>query len=133
MVTGASGFVGAAVARALLARGRKLRVLMRPQSDRRNIAGLDVEPRIGSLEDAVSLAAALEGCGALYHVAADYRLWVKDESVMYRANVDGTRLLMEAALAQGVSSIVYTSSVAVLGIVGDGTPSDEKTRAPSPI
>ena len=127
LVTGASGFVGAAVARALLARGRKLRVLMRPQSDRRNIAGLDVEPRIGSLEDGASLAAALEGCGALYHVAADYRLWVKDERVMYRANVDGTRLLMEAALAQGVSSIVYTSSVAVLGIVGDGTPSDETT------
>ena len=127
LVTGASGFVGAAVARALLARGRKLRVLLRPQSDRRNVAGLDVEPRIGSLEDGASLAAALEGCGALYHVAADYRLWVKDERQMYRANVDGTRLLMEAALAQSVASIVYTSSVATLGIIGDGTPSDETT------
>ena len=127
LVTGASGFVGAAVARALLARGRKLRVLLRPQSDRRNITGLDVEPRIGSLEDGASLAVALEGCGALYHVAADYRLWVKDERQMYRANVDGTRLLMEAALAQGVASIVYTSSVAVLGIIGDGTASDETT------
>jgi dihydroflavonol-4-reductase len=127
LVTGASGFVGAAVTRALLARGRKLRVLMRPQSDRRNIAGLDVETHIGSLEDGASLAAALEGCGALYHVAADYRLWVRDERAMYRANVDGTRLLMEAALAQGVASIVYTSSVAVLGILGDGTPSDENT------
>jgi dihydroflavonol-4-reductase len=127
LVTGASGFVGAAVARALLARGRKVRVLMRPHSDRRNIAGLNVEPRIGSLEDAASLAAALDGCGALYHVAADYRLWVKDERVMYRANVDGTRLLMEAALAQGVASIVYTSSVATLGIIGDGMPSDENT------
>ncbi|HEY1503194.1 MAG TPA: hopanoid-associated sugar epimerase [Stellaceae bacterium] len=126
-MTGASGFVGAAVTRALLARGRKLRVLMRPQSDRRNIAGLDVETHIGSLEDGASLAAALEGCGALYHVAADYRLWVRDERAMYRANVDGTRLLMEAALAQGVASIVYTSSVAVLGILGDGTPSDENT------
>jgi dihydroflavonol-4-reductase len=127
LVTGASGFVGAAVARALLARGRKLRVLLRPTSDRRNIAGLAVEPRIGSLEDGPSLAAALDGCGALYHVAADYRLWVKDERRMYRANVDGTRLLMEAALAQGVGSIVYTSSVATLGIIGDGTPSDETT------
>ena len=127
LVTGASGFVGAAVARALLARGRKLRVLLRPQSDRRNIEGLAVEPRIGSLEDGASLAAALDGCGALFHVAADYRLWVRDERQMYRANVDGTRLLMEAALAQGVSSIVYTSSVAVLGIIGDGTPSDETT------
>ena len=127
LVTGASGFVGAAVARALLARGRKLRVLLRPQSDRRNIEDLDVEPRIGSLEDGASLAAALKGCGALYHVAADYRLWVKDERQMYRANVDGTRLLMEAALTQGVASIVYTSSVAVLGIIGDGTASDETT------
>jgi len=127
LVTGASGFVGAAVARALLARGRKLRVLVRPQSDRRNIAGLAVEPRIGSLEDGPSLAAALDGCGALYHVAADYRLWVRDERVMYRANVDGTRLLMEAALTQRVASVVYTSSVAVLGIIGDGTPSDETT------
>jgi len=127
LVTGASGFVGAAVARALLARGRKLRVLVRPRSDRRNIAGLAVEPRIGSLEDGPSLAAALDGCGALYHVAADYRLWVRDERVMYRANVDGTRLLMEAALTQRVASVVYTSSVAVLGIIGDGTPSDETT------
>ena len=127
LVTGASGFVGAAVVRALLARGRKLRVLVRPQSDRRNIAGLDVEPCIGSLEDGASLAAAVAGCGALYHVAADYRLWVKDESAMYRANVDGTRLLMEAALDQGVARIVYTSSVATLGIIGDGTPSTEAT------
>ncbi|HLI19796.1 MAG TPA: hopanoid-associated sugar epimerase [Stellaceae bacterium] len=126
-MTGASGFVGAAVVRALLAQGRKLRVLVRPQSDRRNLAGFDVEPRIGSLEDASSLAAAIEGCGALYHVAADYRLWVKDEGAMYRANVEGTRLLMEAALAQRVASIVYTSSVATLGIIGDGTPSDETT------
>jgi dihydroflavonol-4-reductase len=127
LVTGASGFVGAAVVRALSARGRKVRVLMRPQSDRRNITGLEVDSRIGSLEDGPSLAAAVAGCGALYHVAADYRLWVKDESVMYRANVDGTRLLMQAALDQGVSRIVYTSSVATLGIIGDGTPSTEET------
>jgi dihydroflavonol-4-reductase len=127
LVTGASGFVGAAVARALRAQGRKVRVLLRPQSDRRNIAGLDVEPRLGTLEDAASLTAAVEGCGALYHVAADYRLWVTDESAMMRANVEGTRLLMEAALAARVARIVYTSSVATLGIIGDGTPSDETT------
>jgi dihydroflavonol-4-reductase len=127
LVTGASGFVGAAVVRALLARGRKLRVLLRPRSDRRNLVGLDVEPRIGALEDAASLAAAIEGCGALYHVAADYRLWVKDEGAMVRANVEGTRLLMEAALARRVASIVYTSSVATLGLIGEGTPSDENT------
>jgi dihydroflavonol-4-reductase len=127
LVTGASGFVGAAVARALLAKGRKVRVLLRPQSDRRNIEGLDVETRIGSLEDAVSLGTAIAGCGALYHVAADYRLWVPDESAMYRANVEGTRQLMLAALDQGVGRIVYTSSVAVLGLPKGGGPSDETT------
>jgi dihydroflavonol-4-reductase len=127
LVTGASGFVGAAVARALLAKGRKVRVLLRPHSDRRNIEGLDVEPRIGSLEDAASLKAAIDGCGALYHVAADYRLWVRDESVMYKANVEGTRQLMLAALDRGVERIIYTSSVATLGIAADGGIADETT------
>ena len=126
LVTGASGFVGAAVARALLAQGRKVRVLLRPQSDRRNIDGLDVETRLGSLEDTASLAAALEGCGALYHVAADYRLWVRDEAPMMRANVEGTRLLMLAALDAGIERIVYTSSVATLGL-SPGSIADETT------
>lgn len=127
LVTGASGFVGAAVLRALLARGRRVRVLLRPRSDRRNIDGLDVEPRIGTLEDATSLREAVEGCGVLYHVAADYRLWVRDESAMYRANVDGTRALMLAALDCGVERIVYTSSVATLGIAPGGGEADETT------
>ena len=126
LVTGASGFVGAAVARALLAQGRKVRVLLRPQSDRRNIDGLDVETRLGSLEDTASLVAAPEGCGALYHVAADYRLWVRDEAPMMRANVEGTRLLMLAALDAGVERIVYTSSVATLGLSPGGV-ADETT------
>jgi dihydroflavonol-4-reductase len=126
LVTGASGFVGAAVARALLTEGRRVRVLMRPSSDRRNIDGLDVEVALGSLEDAASLATAMKGCGALYHVAADYRLWVPKPETMYRANVDGTRDLMLAALDAGVERIVYTSSVATLGILKDGTPADEK-------
>ncbi|HXS40698.1 MAG TPA: hopanoid-associated sugar epimerase [Stellaceae bacterium] len=126
LVTGASGFVGAAVARALLAQGRKVRVLLRPQSDRRNIDGLDVEIRLGSLENTASLAAALEGCGALYHVAADYRLWVRDEAPMMRANVEGTRLLMLAALDAGIERIVYTSSVATLGL-SPGSIADETT------
>jgi dihydroflavonol-4-reductase len=116
LVTGASGFVGAAVARALAGAGRKVRVLLRPQSDRQNLKGLDVEARIGSLEDGASLAAAVAGCGALFHVAADYRLWVRDEAPMYRANVEGTRLLMLAALEAGIERIVYTSSVATIGI-----------------
>jgi dihydroflavonol-4-reductase len=126
LVTGASGFVGAAIVRALLAQGRQVRVLLRPSSDRRNVDGLDVETRLGSLEDGASLAAALDGSGALYHVAADYRLWVRNPRAMMKANVDGTRLLMLAALEQGVERIVYTSSVAVLGILKDGL-ADEET------
>ena len=127
LVTGATGFVGTAVARALIAAGRRVRALSRPNSDRRNLAGLDLEIVEGSLEDATSLAAAVAGCGALYHVAADYRLWVRDPQAMYRANVDGTRALMSAALAAGVERVVYTSSVAVLGLHADGTASDETT------
>ena len=126
-MTGASGFVGSAVARALLAAGRRVRVLLRPTSDRRNIQGLAVEVRIGSLQDWGSLAAAVEGCGALYHVAADYRLWVREPSAMYAANVDGTARLMAAAQEAGVERIVYTSSVATLGHTDDGTPADETT------
>jgi dihydroflavonol-4-reductase len=126
LVTGASGFVGSSVARLLVAAGRSVRVLMRPSSDRRNIAGLDVESCEGSLEDGASLVAALDGCAELYHVAADYRLWVPDPAAMFRANVDGTRTLMEAALAAGVNRIVYTSSVATLGIVPGGI-ADETT------
>jgi dihydroflavonol-4-reductase len=127
LVTGASGFVGAAVVRALLAAGRKVRALLRPSSDRRNVEGLAVELRFGSLTEPASLAAALEGCGALYHVAADYRLWVREPQAMYDVNVEGTRSLMEAALAAGVERVVYTSSVATLGWRADGKIADETT------
>src|SRR5436309_4232091 len=126
LVTGATGFVGAAVARALLAEGHPVRVLARPNGNRRNLEGLPVEIAEGSLEDAASLDAAVEGCRYLFHVAADYRLWVPDPAPMFRANVEGTRELMLAALAAGVERIVYTSSVAVLGIVPDGV-ADEDT------
>lgn len=125
LVTGASGFVGSAVVRALLAEGRRVRVLLRPASDRRNIDGLDVELRLGALADADSLAAAVAGCGALFHVAADYRLWVRDPAAMYDANVAGTVRLMTAALAAGVARIVYTSSVATLGTASHGAVADE--------
>src|SRR6185312_5645390 len=128
LVTGASGFVGSAVARALLAEGRQVRVLLRSGSDRRNLAGLAVEIRSGSLEDHASLGSALEGCGALFHVAADYRLWVRDPAAMYRANVEGTRALMEAALTAGVERVVYTSSVAVLGLKDDGSDAEHARR-----
>jgi dihydroflavonol-4-reductase len=127
LVTGATGFVGAAVARNLLARGLSVRALVRPNSDRRNIAGLAVEPALGSLEDVESLRRAVAGCDALFHVAADYRLWVRDPVAMMRANVDGTRSLMRAAREAGVRRIVYTSSVAVLGHVADGQQADEAT------
>src|SRR5580700_7827060 len=127
LVTGATGFVGAAVARALLREpGQRVRVLARPQSNRRNLEGLDVEVAEGALEDAASLAAAVAGCRYLFHVAADYRLWVPDAAAMFRANVDGTRDLMLAALAAGVERIVYTSSVATLGLVSGGV-ADEAT------
>ncbi|MGH6981437.1 MAG: hopanoid-associated sugar epimerase [Stellaceae bacterium] len=126
-VTGATGFVGSAVARALLARGRAVRVLVRRNSDRTNLRDLAVEQREGALEDPASLSAALAGCGAVYHVAADYRLWVPRHDVMYRANVDGTRNLMQAALREGVERIVHTSSVATLGLHDDGTQADETT------
>jgi dihydroflavonol-4-reductase len=126
LVTGATGFVGAAVARALLAAGLSVRVLARPKSPRRNLEGLDVEIVEGALEYAPSLAEAVRGCRYLFHVAADYRLWVPEPADMFRANVDGTRALMEAALAAGVERIVYTSSVATLGIVKGGV-ADEET------
>jgi dihydroflavonol-4-reductase len=126
LVTGATGFVGAAVARALLAAGLPVRVLARPRSDRRNLAGLDVEIVEGALEDAASLVRAVAGCRYLFHVAADYRLWVPDPAAMFRANVDGTRALMAAALGARVERVVYTSSVATLGLVAGGD-ADEAT------
>lgn len=130
LVTGGTGFVGAAVVRALLAAELPVRVLARPKSPRRNLAGLDVEIAEGALEYPPSLAAAVQGCRYLFHVAADYRLWVPDPAEMYRANVDGTRSLMEAAFAAGVERIVYTSSVATLGLVPGGV-ADEDTPSRS--
>jgi len=127
LLTGATGFVGSAVARALLARGHVVRVLARPGSDRRNLAGLEVQLAEGDLTDPASLARASDGCRYLLHVAADYRLWVPDPAAMMRANVDGTRALLLAAQAQGVERIVYCSSVAALGLTADGTPAGETT------
>ena len=126
-LTGASGFVGAAVARALAARGAALRLLVRRGSDRRNLAGLDAEIVEGDLRDVPAFAARLAGCDALFHVAADYRLWARRPQDLYDINVDGSRALVRTAQAAGVARIVYTSSVAVLGINPDGTPADEET------
>jgi dihydroflavonol-4-reductase len=128
LVTGATGFVGSAVARALIKAGYPVRVLARPNSDRRNLKELAVEIAEGSLEDPQSLAAAISGCRYLFHVAADYRLWVPDPAAMFRVNVEGTRELMLAALRARVDRIVYTSSVATLGIVPGGL-ADEETAS----
>ncbi len=126
LVTGASGFVGAAVVRRLLDAGEAVRVLMRPGSDRRNIAGLDVEVVEGDLLAPETLGPAVQGCRALYHVAADYRIWTRDPAAMFRANVDGSAAIVRAAAEAGAERIVYTSSVAVLGIPPGGV-GDENT------
>jgi dihydroflavonol-4-reductase len=127
LVTGATGFVGSAVARALAARGHRLRLLVRPRSDRRNIEGLEAELALGDLSDADSLARAVAGCRSVAHVAADYRIWVPDPDAMRAANVAGTLALMRAAMAAGAERIVYCSSVAALGLNADGSPADETT------
>ncbi len=98
-----------------------------PTSDRRNLAGLDAEPVVGDLTDAASLARAAEGCRYVFHVAADYRIWVPDPAAMLQANVDGTVAMLRAAQAAGAERIVYCSSVAALGQTRDGTPADETT------
>ena len=127
LVTGATGFVGAAVARALCAAGWEVRVLARLGSDRSNLRQLALQVVEGDLADLASLEHALEGCAALYHVAADYRLGARDPGPLYRTNVDGTRNILNAARNAAVGRVVYTSSVATVGIPADGTPGEEST------
>lgn len=127
LLTGASGFIGAAVLRRLLEAGHKVRALVRADSDRRNLEGLEVEIVVGDLTDSTSIRAALDGCEGLFHVAADYRLWVRDPAQMFAVNVAGTRDLMLAALDAGVRRIVYTSSVATLGLHSSGAVADEES------
>jgi dihydroflavonol-4-reductase len=127
LVTGANGFLGSAVVRALLAEGRAVRALVRARSDRRNLVGLDAEIVEGDLADPHSLRAAAKGSRYVFHVAADYRLWSLDAQPMYRTNIDGSVHMVDAAAAAGVERLVYTSSVAVLGINRDRTPADETT------
>jgi dihydroflavonol-4-reductase len=117
LVTGASGFLGWHVARVLLEHGYRVRALLRPGS---HADAIDVEPVIGDLRDADSLARAVHGCGLVFHVAADYRLWAKDPRELYRSNVDGTRNLLQAARQAGVERVVYTSTVGCIGIPHNG-------------
>ena len=127
LITGSTGFLGSAVLRQLLKEGHKVRALVRHNSNQRNLEGLEVEIVVGDLTDRDSLLRALKDCDSLFHVAADYRLWVPNPSEIYHHNVDGTRILMTAAMECGIKRIVYTSSVATLGINKDETPADETT------
>lgn len=127
LVTGATGFLGAHIVRELLKEGNAVRVLVRSNSDRRNLAGLEVETVAGDLLQRDSLDIAVKGCDTLFHAAADYRLWVREPAAMYAVNLDGTRNILRAALDAGLEKVVYTSSVGTLGNPGDGTPGDEAT------
>lgn len=127
LVTGATGFLGSAVMRRLLTEGHEVRVLVREKSDLRNIKDFPVEIVMGDLRNHLSLERALTNCQNLFHVAADYRLWVPDPDTMYAINVEGTRTLMTVASQKNIERIVYTSSVATLGINADGSPANEDT------
>lgn len=126
-ITGATGFVGSHVARKYAAEGARLRLLTRSTSRTDTLSGLDAEMVAGDLRQPEGLRSALEGCDALVHVAADYRLWVRDPQQMYSANVDGTRELLRLARETGIQRVVYTSSVATMGFKSDGTIVDEDT------
>jgi len=126
-VTGATGFVGSHVARALAAQGADLRLLVRSGSDLRNIQELQVERVMGDLRDAASLKKAVAGCDVVFHVAADYRLWVRDPDEMYRSNVEGTKAILEAARESKVRRVVYTSSVATMGFQSNGHLANEES------
>jgi dihydroflavonol-4-reductase len=119
-LTGATGFVGSHVARTLAAQGAGLRLLIRSSSDLRNIQELQAERVVGDLRDAASLKKAVAGCDVIFHVAADYRLWVRDPDEMYRSNVEGTKAILEAARENKVRRVVYTSSVATMGFQSNG-------------
>jgi len=126
-VTGATGFVGSHVARALADQGADLRLLVRPGSDLRNLEQLKADRVLGDLRDPASIEKAVAGCDVIFHVAADYRLWVRDPEQMYRANVDGTKAVLASARKNAVRRVVYTSSVATMGFRSNGTAADENS------
>jgi dihydroflavonol-4-reductase len=126
-LTGATGFVGHHVAKALAGEGAELRMLVRKTSKLENLEGIDGDTLVGDLAQPESFAPALKGCDAVVHVAADYRLWIRDPDAMYRANVEGTRDLLRLAREAGVPRVVYTSSVATMHFRDDGTVVNEDT------
>jgi dihydroflavonol-4-reductase len=127
LITGATGFIGSAVARELGARGHQIRVLVRSTSNRRNIDGFTPEIMFGDINDPAAVARAVVGCRYVFHLAADYRIWVPNDKPMMRTNIEGTASLMRAAKAAGVEKIVHCSSVAALGVRPDGQPANEDT------
>ncbi len=131
LVTGGTGFIGSHVVRALLDRGYRVRALVRPGSDRANLAGLEVEFVEGDVRDFRSVQAAVQGCSLVFHVAALYSFWVRPRTLIDEVNVEGTRNVLQAAFEAGVERVVHTSSVAALGLRPDGRPADETVR-PSP-
>jgi dihydroflavonol-4-reductase len=126
-LTGATGFVGSHVARALAENGADLRLLVRSSSNLKNIDNLKADLVTGDLRDPASLEKGIAGCDVVFHVAADYRLWVRDPDEMYRANVEGTRAILEAARKANIRRVVYTSSVATMGFTSNGQPADEQS------
>ncbi len=127
LVTGASGFIGSRLVKRLLQTGAQVKVLVRKESNLENLQGLSIELAYGDLRDYETLRSALEGCEALFHVAADYRLWVPNPDQLYKTNVEGTVNIMRASLEEGVKRVVYTSSVATLGLNPDASPANEDT------
>jgi len=126
-ITGATGFVGSHVARALAQQGADLRLLVRSNSNKNNLEKLNADLVTGDLRDPASLEKAMVQCDVVFHVAADYRLWVRNPGEMYRANVEGTRAILDAARKNNVRRVVYTSSVATVGFNSDGQPADENS------
>lgn len=126
-ITGATGFLGSHLAQVLSEQGAELRLLVRPSSDLRNIEGLAAERVVGDLREPEKLAQAIAGCEVIFHVAADYRLWVRDPDEMYRSNVEGTRAILNAAEKNRVRRVVHTSSVATMGFRSNGQPADENS------
>ncbi len=127
LVTGATGFIGSAVSRALIQAGTEVRGLVRPGTDRKALDGLAIETVSGDLGDAASLRSALHGCRQLYHVAAHYALWARDPSVFYKVNVEGTKALLTAARGAGIERIVYTSTIGAIGLPQGGGLGTEET------
>ena len=128
LVTGATGFIGSAVVRRLIDTGHKVRIMARSSSNLSNVADMPVEVVRGDLTEPLSVKKAMTGCEFLFHVAADYRLWVPDPEAMYRNNVQGTRNIMFEALRNGVRRVVYTSSVATLKLSSNGDSCNEASN-----